>query len=254
MANVLDQAQNFSGGVVSAARLRDRWARKEANATNEETRAQYREAIADLTARFPDLEEVPVGGAEAFARERGHGRGSRSPVHEGRRRQRAGSGKPRTSEPSSKPKAKAPPKSRGSSKRSSTSRRPRASRSSPTPRVDRAIAQTGIPEATGSAGSVVMAALGGTVAVALLFLVLNSSESPGTGAAGFPTLVNGIVRGAHRFIGLGDLFGEGVQAKGAAAVQSSLQAGRLRHQPGNLRPGYGIRPGQLGIHNKEGKR
>lgn len=191
--SVLDQAQNFSGGPIAAARLRDRWARKEANATDEETREQYREAIADLEARYPDLEEVPVGGAEAFARERGHGAGSRSPVHEGRRRS-GGAGRTSKRGPSKaggigagsaaakgKPKS-VPGLSPGSRRSSSSGRRG-------TPRVDHAIAQTGIPAAVGSSGSLALSALGMTVGLGFALLLLESVEKPGAGGGRITSLI-----------------------------------------------------------------
>lgn len=182
--NVLDQAQNVQG-VVSAARLRDSWSRKEANATDEGRRRLYREAIFDLEGRFPDLGDVPVGGAEAFARERGHGKGSRSPVHEGRRR--AGAGKPSAKSSRGSGGDKSGGKKSGGrtsrrGKAPSTARPRSSSRPAPTPRVDRAIAQTGIPAAAGSAGSVFLSAIGVTVGLSLGYLVLSTASKPGTGS------------------------------------------------------------------------
>ena len=189
MPSVLDRAQNFSGGPVAAARQRDRWALREANATDAETREQYREAIADLQARYPDLEDVPIGGAEAFARERGHGTGKRSPVHGGRRRPGAGGsrGAPAAKKPKTPPAAQGKPKDvPGLTPGAGSTRR---AKGAPTPRVDRAIRQTGIPAAFNSGGSTVMAALGATVGLALLFLVLSSAETPGSGAAALPRVI-----------------------------------------------------------------
>lgn len=206
VSSVLDQAQNFAGGPVAAARQRDRWARREANATAPAERGALREAIFDLEERYPDLRNIPVGGAEAFARERGHGRGSRSPVHDGRRRPQPSSGgaKPRAN-PSPAAKPKPHPTRPPAAKRARTGGRP-------TPRVDRAIRQTGIPGAAGSAGSMVMAALGGTAGLGLLYLTLSSAETPGTGAAAFPRLVHGIVRFVGRLIEPVDIFPEGPTA------------------------------------------
>lgn len=195
--NVLDRAQNFSGGPVAAARQRDRWARAEANATDPELREQYREAIADLEARYADLEDVPVGGAEAFARERGHGSGARSPVHGGRRRPAAGTS---SSKAKSSPRGrhdKTPASAQGKAKpipgitpgaRRSPAQR-RAAKGQPTPRVDRAIRETGIPSAVSSGKSTVMAALGATVGLSLLYLLLASAETPGSGAAALPRVI-----------------------------------------------------------------
>lgn len=236
--SVLDQAQNFSGGVVGAARQRDRWARREANATSEEEREQLREAIADLTARYPDLEDVPIGGAEAFARERGHGTGARSPVHEGRRRPAAGRA-PRTAKKPAEPK----PHMRASTGRKPvpgldpTARRSKAQRRSAkgrrTPRVDRAIQQTGVPSATSSTGSFVMSVLGATIGMSLLYLLLSSAEKPGSGAAALPTVVESVTRGLGRFLGLEDVFPEG-------EAPEAKQLRPLAHE--NPKVGGGIPP------------
>lgn len=211
MSSALDQAQNFSGGVVAAARKRESWLRKAANTSNEETAAQYREAAADLAERYPDIAEIPPGGAEAFARERGHGRGSRSPIEDGRARQRTGSARAKVSrKPAAKPKPApaAKPSSRASGagsggrrhRRSSTTSSTRSSRPAPTPRLDRAIGQTGIPQALEGGSSTSMALLGGTVGLAFAFLVLHSAEKPGSGVAAVPTLMNKIGRALGRFL------------------------------------------------------
>ena len=229
----LDQAQNFSGGVVAAARRRDRWARLEANATDDETREQYREAVADLTNRFPDLEDVPVGGAEGFARERGHGSRSRSPVHEGRRRTRSGAPRePKAPKKASEPKPKGSfpkpvPGLDPSARRSSGQRQAAAGRQ--TPRVDRAIRRTGIPGAVDSGGSAVLAGLGMTIGLSLAFLVFDSAERPGTGAAALPSLVNGVTHGLGRFISLGDVF-PGNAGTAAVASRPPLPPRRARRQ------------------------
>jgi hypothetical protein len=207
VSTVLDQAQNFSGGPIAAARKRDRWARQEANATDDADRMAYGEAIADLEARYPDIAEVPIGGAEAFARARGYGSSSRSPTHQGRSRLRP----PKDSapaapaaKPSSKPESKPTPGLDPTARRK-TAPRGRAKRS-PTPRVDRAIRQTGIPAATSSAGGVVMAAIGGTVSLGLLFLVLDSSEKKGPGHNALPTVFSAVSKAVHRFLSLEDFF------------------------------------------------
>lgn len=239
--NVLDRAQNFSGGPVAAARQRDRWARAEANATDPELREQYREAIADLEARYTDLEDVPVGGAEAFARERGHGSGARSPVHGGRRRPGAGasSGK---AKPSPKTRRGTTPKAaQGRPKpipgitpgaRRSPSQR-RAAQGQQTPRVDRAIRQTGIPGAVSSGTSTVMTALGVTVGLSLLYLLLASAETPGSGAAALPRVIGwdgkresvGVLGFLGRFLDPHrDIFPGGGAAKEAAGMPTYNEA------------------------------
>ncbi len=227
---VLDQAQNFAGGPVAAARRRDRWAQREANATDPEQREQYREAIADLEARYPDIAEVPVGGAEAFARERGHGRGSRSPVHEGRRRTGnpapAGSSKQsgrKTSQPPPAPTRKPVPGLDPAARRSRSQRAAATGR--PTPRVDRAIGQTGIPAAAGTGSSTLMAALGATVGLSLLYLLLSSAETPGSGAKALPRMIDAVTRALGRFLSLQDVFPT------AAGIPAGMVEG-----PGGLEP------------------
>jgi hypothetical protein len=271
MANVLDQAQNFSGGPIAAARKRDRWALEEANATDPERREALREAVADLESRYPDLEDVPIGGAEAFARERGHGTGARSPVHGGR--QRSGARKANRSRPGGKPSSKAPAKTPSQGKKSSgppgldpTARRSpaqkRAAQGRPTPKVDRAIRQTQIPNALSSSGSTVMAGLGATVGLAMLYLLVSSAETPGSGAAALPQLVGTVVRAVGRFLSLEDVFPSEAPhtgpVAGAAPVrrtaspgevdrverQATRQSGGKPHLPGEVGSG-GIRAGNL---------
>jgi hypothetical protein len=201
MATVLDQAQNFSSGPVAAARQRDRWARKEANATDEETREQYREAIADLEARYPDIADVPVGGAEAFARERGHGTGVRSSVHDGRRRPRSGSEdskRPAPQAPAPKGKQRKPTPGLDPTARRARSQG-RSTKPRPTPRVDRAIRQTGIPAAASSTGGVIMQAMGVTVGLSLLYLLINEPRR-GTDKYSGPEAVDKAVHSTVHFI------------------------------------------------------
>jgi hypothetical protein len=258
VANVLDQAQNFSGGVVAAARRRDSWARQEAVTTNDEKREQLREAIADLEARYPDLNDVPVGGAEAFARERGHGKGSRSPVHHGRRRPGAPGSAKSASKPRSTP-SKTPRAGQGSPKpipgitpgarRSPSQRRSAGGR--PTPRVDRAIRQTGIPGAVSGGTSTVMALLGGTIGLALLFLVLSASETPGSGAAALPTMINSVSTFLARFLSLEDLFPGGAHTgvvPGAKPVRRLAPQGEVNRveREATHRGGPNHLPGEVG--------
>ena len=210
MTSVLDQAQNVQG-VVSAARRRERWQRAEANATDPERREQYREAIADLEARFPELEQVGPGGAEAFARERGHGTGARSSVHNGRRRLSSkGKGRPpkqpadllgKVKQRTKKPVPGLDPNAKRGRRAKSGPTRP-----APTPRVDRAIRQTGIPSAVDSTGSMLMAGLGTTVGLSLAYLVFSSAETPGSGANAVPSVIRGITRALGRLIEPVDVF------------------------------------------------
>lgn len=200
MTNVLDQAQNISG-VVSAARFRDRMARLEAKSSGGE-RGAAREALFDIEERFPELADIPVGGAEAFARERGHGTKSRSPVEHGARR-RPAAGKPAAQKKSSGVKVDAKRKDRKpvpgldpTARRAKSSRRRPATRPAPTPRVDRAIRRTGIPATVDTGGSIVMSMLGATIGLSFAWLVLTSAETPGSGTRRIETFLSETVPGA----------------------------------------------------------
>jgi hypothetical protein len=199
MTNVLDQAQNISG-VVSAARFRDRMARLEAKSSGGE-RGAAREALFDIEERFPELADVPVGGAEAFARERGHGTKSRSPVEHGARR-RPAAGKPPAAKKSSGVKVEAKRKDRKpvpgidpAARRARTSRGT-STRPAPTPRVDRAIRRTGIPATVDTGGSIVMSMLGATIGLSFAWLVLTSAETRGSGTRRIETFLSETVPGA----------------------------------------------------------
>jgi hypothetical protein len=240
MSNVLDQAQNVQG-VVAAARKRDSWARQEANSTDETKRRTYREAIFDLEERFPDLGDVPVGGAEAFARQRGHGKKSRSPVHGGRQR-RAPSSKSKTA--SSRGSKTAGPGRKPVPGIDPTARRAAAPRSAPrpqpTPRVDRAIRRTGIPATVDSGGSTVMAFLGATVGLGLTYLVVSSAEQKGSGMRAFPSLVSGVNRAVARFLGDGDVFpsnpGNVFPPKQTAGSAQTRQPARIKPRANGAHP------------------
>jgi len=237
MTSVLDQAQNVSG-VVAAARMRDRFQQREAKATDEETREQLREAIADLEIRFPELEEIPPGGSEAFARDRGHGTKSRSPVHEGRRRPAAGGGgrggrggartKPKPPrdggrKPAGEGGTKPAPARSGGDRAGGSGRRRRPSLPSlpslpSTGRYNRRnlYSATGIPGAAWSATSLTMSLLGATVGLSLLYLLLTSAERKGSGAQAFPAMLGAITGFVQRFVSTRDILGEGPNAPGGA--------------------------------------
>lgn len=232
--SVLDQAQNV-GGIVSAARLRERWQRKEANAGDGEYREQLREAIADLEARFPELEDVPPGGAEAFAKERGHGSKSRSPVHEGRRR--AASGKRRAStttrsKASSGSAPDAPAPSPGPIGLDPTRRRERrGGRSRLGPRTQRLYRQTGIPQGIESGTSVTMSLLGGTVGLSILYLLLSSAEQRGSGGYALPRLLSAVTNFLHRFISTQDILGGGPAPAEPVTYSQRVLAGEVAGPP-----------------------
>lgn len=198
MSTVLDQAQNFSGGPVAAARKREGWLRKAANATDPEKREQYREAAADLAARYPDIEDLEIGEAEKFARERGHGSGARSPVHDGRSRPRPSTpGKRATSKPAAIAPSKTPRR-----RPSKTSARGGVRRASSTPRVDRAVAQTGVPAAASSGGELVLSFIGGSIGLGLLYALLTGSERNHA----FKNVVGAVTKGVETFMAPRDFF------------------------------------------------
>lgn len=229
MTTVLDEAQNI-GGIVTAARRREKWQRQMANTTDDEKREALREAIADLEARFPELEEVGPGQAEGFARSRGHGNRSRSPVRHGR--QRLQPSRPAGGGGQAKPKGDG---GLGSSSKAAKGRKPvpgldpaakrtrssgRGASSRPTPRVDKAVRQTRIPAAAESTTSATMLGLGATVGLALLYLVVSSAEKPGTGAAAVPTVIQSVTHWLGRFLSLADIFPSSPPPTAAAATST----------------------------------
>lgn len=242
--SVVDQASDV-GGVVSAARMRERFLRQRANAATDEQREALSDAIGTLEVRFPELEDLPAGGAERFARERGHGMGRRTPTHEGRRR--PATGKPdaapleraatKAGSPSKpKPTNPSPPaggdagRPRGSGSEASRRDRRATPAARPTRRGSlegrvrsrgrRAWRETGIPSAGGSVSSIVMSLLGGTVGLAAAYLLLSSAERGGSGAAALPTLLDGAAGTLRRVIAPEDFFGHGLTATEYAAVEN----------------------------------
>ena len=188
---VLDQAENV-GGIVSAARQRERWQQEMAKTGDDEHREALREGVGTLEMRFPELEEIGPGGAEKFARERGHGRGSRSPSHEGRSRAQARR-KPdaapleHAARKAGKPThgAKAPAGERNTkgdrhtpAGRSRTKRLERRARS----RGQQVYRETRIPAGGASISRIAMSALGGTVGLSALYLLLTTAERNGGGS------------------------------------------------------------------------
>jgi hypothetical protein len=262
---VVDQAENV-GGVVAAARLRESFKRRQANARDEEQRAALGDAIGTLEMRFPELEDLPAGGAESFARERGHGRGSRSPSHEGRTRPGA---KARSrQQPDAAPleraarKAGTPParkagggdrpSAEGRSKGSGP-RQPRPKQSKPrggtrTDRRVRSVArtayrQTGIPAASSSTTQIAMSALGATVGLSALYLVVTSGEKRGAAGHALPELLNAVTGFLRRVVAPVDFFGpmltadeyrRAVAAPGSPAVLKA-ELPRVRQMPKRFR-------------------
>lgn len=212
---LLDQAENTQG-VVSAARKRERWAQAMVKTSNEEKQGEYREAIADLEFRFPEIEDIPPGGAEAFARERGHGKNARSPVHQGRRRpgaakRAAGSLQSQRKSPQpTAPKKHSQPSRPAATPRSRGQRAARAVRSrSVTRELDRATAglasQTGIPAAFSSGTSLTMSLLGATIGLSLLYLMLSSAERKGTPGEALPQVLLWVTNLVRKFVAPRDL-------------------------------------------------
>jgi hypothetical protein len=252
---VVDQAENV-GGVVSAARLREGFMRRRANSTDEEQREALRDAIGTIEIRFPELEDVPPGGAEKFARERGHGRGARSPSHEGRARRRSPtkhkpdaaplehaarkSGTPAAAGAGAKAKARPPATDRGAKQvpappSSKFERRVRA-------RGGRAFRETGIPTASASASQIAMSALGGTVGLSAAYLLLHSAESAGSGTMPLIGLLQGATAFLRRVIGPFDFFGPRVsqlayaQATAGPSAPINLAAQLPQLKPINTSP------------------
>jgi hypothetical protein len=253
---VLDQAENV-GGVVSAARLRDSFKRRQANAPDEETRAALGDAIGTLEVRFPELEEIPAGGAERFAQERGHGKGARSPSHEGRRRpgakrpdaealERAAgdvSGKPGKLPSAgggggSTPRSQSPRASSLPGMRTAASRRVDRQARRIARRTERAYRQTGIPGAGATTTEVVMGALGATVGLSATYLLLSSAEQPGTGGHALPQMLHAITQFIDRFIAPRDILSGNDPAVGHVTVhQAGTPASadkRIPIKPGNV--------------------
>jgi hypothetical protein len=269
---VVDQAENV-GGVVSAARLREGFMRRRANASSEEERAALSDAIGTLEVRFPELEDLPAGGAERFARERGHGKNSRSPSHEGRSRRSSAARRPdaaplekgarKSGKPATPPTAPASgkPKSSGPS---STSTRAGSGRRGTSGaglndrigrRTQRAYRETGIPAAGASTSRIVMSALGGTVGLVGVFLLLSSAERGGTAGKAIPAAFEWLGGFLQRVVAPVDFFGHALTPTEAAAAENphgraAARQGALETLPrvkGPVKPGLGIRPAQLGF-------
>ena len=219
--SVVDQAENV-GGIVSAARMRERFRRERKNTTDEERQGALGDAIGTIEMRFPELEDLPAGGAEKFARERGHGRGSRSPSHEGRKRPGAGNRR----EPDAAPlehaarragTAPSPKRSQGGGSRKSSPAssggggRGRTAPSALDRKVRsasrRAIRDTGIPAAASSTTQIAMSVLGATVGLSILYLLLTSAEKHGAGKGPLPEMLEAISGFLRRVIAPVDFFG-----------------------------------------------
>lgn len=243
---ILDQAENV-GGIVSAARKRERWQQQMAKTSDPEKREALRDAIGTLEVRFPELEDVPPGGAEKFARERGHGTSSRSPSHEGRQRSSA-TKRAKTAPPASKPSPKPSPPAAGGGNPSPASTRDRSRRRKsraggrarhvagvaglPTPAT--AWQQTGIPSTVGSGTSLAMSMLGALVGLSLLYLVLTSSERRGTAGAALPQMLGAVTRFLQRFISTGDILGGSAAAAPGPSYNDLVLSGQVAGPPNLL--------------------
>ncbi|HET7120302.1 MAG TPA: hypothetical protein VFI17_03500 [Solirubrobacterales bacterium] len=247
---VVDQAENV-GGVVSAARLRESFMRRRANASNEEEREALGDAIGTIEVRFPELEDLPAGGAERFARERGHGKGARSPSHEGRQRHR-----PPVKQ---KPKAKAKPRPKaGGGKTASSTKRSQSSRTSArrSTRVEdrirsrgrRAYTETGIPAAGASVSRIAMSALGATVGLAAVYLLLTSAERHAGKEPPLLGLLVAVTGFLRRIVAPVDFFGpQMTQLNYAKAIANPTEAAAIAvKHPTKLQP-LGVKPAEIGI-------
>lgn len=257
MSTVVDQAENVQG-VVSAARQRERWQQQMAKTSDDEKREALRDAIGTLEVRFPEIEDLGPGEAERFARERGHGKGARSPSHEGRTRPAAA--KRARSTPPAKPKAKPTPAGAGKTPSPARSKTGGNRRGGKTPLEDRvrrrsrqAYRETGIPAGGASISRVAMSALGATVGLSALYLLLTSAErrdSGGQAAIGLLEAVTGFLR---RIVAPVDFFGPQLTQKDyTLAVATSGQAGKLLPElpPMKKNPHvkqFHIKPAELGF-------
>jgi hypothetical protein len=248
---VVDQAENV-GGVVSAARLRESFLRRRANASSEEEREALNDAIGTIEVRFPDLEDLPAGGAERFAQERGHGKGARSPSHEGRKRHRpAVTRKP--AKPKAKPTPKAPAgKTASSSKRSEVGRSVSRSTSRAEDRLRargrRAYRETGIPATGASISRIAMSALGATVGLAAIYLLLTSAERHAGKEPPLLGLLNAATGFLRRIVAPEDFFGPQLSQQAyAKAIANPTEAAAIAvKHPTRLKP-LGVKPAEIGI-------
>lgn len=225
MASPTDQAENV-GGVVSAARLRESFLQRRAKTSNQERRGALGDAIGTLEVRFPELEEVPPGGAERFARERGHGSKSRSPSQNGRRSKQATE------------RAAAGGGGGSSSRAGGSTKRPRGRRSD-SPRLRRAarrgLRDTGIPGATVRTTSLVLSIFGLTVGVSLLYLLLTNAQTTGPGQSAVGRIANGLATAVESLILPIDPFTSAGEARAAARGESAVDLYR-RENPGAQGP------------------
>lgn len=240
---VLDQAENIRG-LVSAARKRERWQQQAAKTSDPEKIAALEEAVSTLEARFPELEDVPPGGAERFARERGYGSKSRSPSQEGKQSKQSkqrgeddtgGSGSSGNNGGSKRGGSSG---EGGGRRRPATRRRGRGRRRgrrrerilSDRYSTRRLFWDTGIPGAASSVTGTTMMVLGATVGLGILFLLLSSAERKGSGAQAFPHLLRSVVELVERFVSAEDIFrpGAALAAGGAGAEGLSYTERILR--------------------------
>lgn len=228
---LVDQAENI-GGVVSAARQRERWMREMANTSDDEKREALRDAIGTLEVKYPDVEDLGPGEAERFARERGHGKGARSPSHEGRTRHRPATKRkpPAKQRPKSTP---SPPAKKQPAAGGKTGR-DRAGKTGLEQRLRgrgrQALRETRIPAAGSSVSRIAMSALGATVGLAAAYLLLNSAERGGAGGEALPGLLEAITGFLRRIVAPVDFFGPQLTQKAysrAIAGPNQRQAERI---------------------------
>lgn len=261
---VLDQAENV-GGIVSAARQRERWQQQMAKTSDPERREALRDAIGTLEVRFPELEELGPGEAERFARERGHGKGARSPSHEGRARRRAPV--ERKAPPAKPSPTKSSPKPRSTSSSGSSSSKRSSSRSSSRleqrvrGRGGHAYRETGIPATGASISRIAMSALGATVGLALVYLLLTSAERGGSGGKALPGMLEAITGFLRRIVAPRDFFGPpltqhqyssaiaGAGQRSNEALLAQLPPLHPPKDPTPVKPLH-IRPAELGFSPK----
>lgn len=208
--SLLDQADgNLT--PARAARLRDKWARELSNHTgSEEHQGELNDAIGTLHARFPEVEDVPFGGGEAYARSlgaKGPSATSTKPDAQLLEKGAAAAAPAAGKSGGTAGKSGGEGKSAGSAKRGRSKGRSGGRVSAAKGYGRRSWRQTGIPGGASSASEITMSALGATVGLSAAYLVLTSSESAAGGVTPLVQLLNGITGFLRRFIAPVDVLG-----------------------------------------------
>lgn len=183
MSSVVDRAQGVRG-VVAAARLREQLGFELGRSNLPfEREADLDQAIQLLEDRFPEVRDVTD--AESFAQEKGAGRqdGIRAKAKREAERGPDAAALERAARAAGRPGSKSSQK-RGGRQRAGGGR-PRADRSRPRVRAGarRAFERTGVPRAARSATQITLQAVGLTIGLSLLYLLLSNGERSGRGGS-----------------------------------------------------------------------